>query len=436
MRLRDLPDWVDARTGLIGAVRHFFLEQVPASSGWPQVFGSVALFLILLQAFTGILLAFNFGPTSKEAYDSLRYILTEVTGGRLVHELHHWGASLLIVVVFLHLAQVFLYGAYKRPREATWIAGVVLLVITLSFALTGYLLPWDNRAYWGTMVTTQIAGRTPLIGPYLIHLLGAQGGIGALTYARFYSLHVLVLPPLVALFIVLHVALVRRHGVAPAADDFAPRVPFFPKQALRDTVAIFIAFAVLFTLAATANAPLERIADPTDTTYVPRPEWYFLWLFQLLRVFQGPLEIIAGTVLPALAIAVLFAMPFLDRGHVRRVTQRTAAFAALSFAVLGWAGLTFVAVAESPASVARADTAQGSKIFADNRCAMCHSINGAGGRIGPPLNGVEKRHTREWIEKHFDNPQALSPGSIMPAYHFSPEDLKAITDYLESLPEK
>ena len=144
---------------------NFLYEDIPGSSGWHQVFGSVAVFLFLVQAFTGILLAFNYAPTPGDAYNSLHYIITEVTGGRLIHGLHHWGASMMIVVVVLHMTQVFLFGAYKKPREATWMVGVVLLLLALGFGLTGYLLPWDNRAYWGTVVTTQIAGQVRCWGP-------------------------------------------------------------------------------------------------------------------------------------------------------------------------------------------------------------------------------------------------------------------------------
>src|SRR5207248_11090946 len=165
-----LNDWLDHRTGIRTAVQKFLYEEIPASSGWHQVFGSVAVFLVLTQACTGALLACNYAPTPGDAYNSLRYILTELTGGRLIRGLHHWGASMMIVVVVLHMVQVFLWGAYKKPREATWMAGVALLLLTFAYALTGYLLPWDNRAYWGTVVTTQIAGQAPLVGPYLTRL--------------------------------------------------------------------------------------------------------------------------------------------------------------------------------------------------------------------------------------------------------------------------
>src|ERR1700693_3341773 len=217
--------WFYHRTGVESAIRNFLYEQIPASSGWHQFFGSVSVFLFLVQAFTGALLAFNYAPTPGDAYNSLRYILTELTAGRLIRGLHHWGASMMIVVVVLHMVQVFLYGAYKKPREATWMVGVVLLLVTLAYGLTGYLLPWDNRAYWGTVVTTQIAGQAPVVGPYLTRFLGGGGAVGVVTFARFYGMHVLLLPPATLLLIALHVYLVRKHGGAPA-----PRGEMLPAE--------------------------------------------------------------------------------------------------------------------------------------------------------------------------------------------------------------
>src|SRR5579871_974562 len=215
-RLENIAEWVETRTGLPTAIRKFMYEEIPASSGWHQVFGSVALFLFLTQAFTGAMLAFNYAPTPGDAYNSLRYILTELTAGKLMRGLHHWGASMMIIVVVLHMVQVLLWGAYKKPRETTWIVGVFLLLLTLAYGLTGYLLPWDNRAYWGTVVTTQLVNSTPVLGPYLSRLLGGVGTIGVVTFVRFYGLHVLLLPPVTTLLIGLHIYLVRKHGVAPS----------------------------------------------------------------------------------------------------------------------------------------------------------------------------------------------------------------------------
>src|SRR5215470_5625014 len=152
-RLQQVADWFDERTGLVSGIRHFLDEDIPASAGWHQVFGSVAIFAFLTQVFSGLLMAVNYAPTPSEAWDSLRFVVTQATAGGLIRSLHHWGASAMIIVVVLHMAQAFLWGAYKKPREVTWMVGVVLLLITLAFGLSGYLLAWDNRAYWGTMVT-------------------------------------------------------------------------------------------------------------------------------------------------------------------------------------------------------------------------------------------------------------------------------------------
>ena len=250
----------------------------------------MAVFFFLIQVFTGALLAFNYAPTPGDAYNSLRYIMTEVTGGPLIRGLHHWGASMMLIIVVLHMIQVFLYGAYKKPREATWMVGVILLLLTLAYGLTGYLLPWDNRAYWGTVVTTHIASQAPILGPYLLRLLGGQGdSVGKVTFARFYALHTVLLPPLTIILIAIHIYLVRKHGVAAAPGDTAPKRKFFPEQVFKDTVGVAIAFIILFIMAVVAKVPLERLADPTDTTYIPRPEWYFLFLFQTLKFFKRPI---------------------------------------------------------------------------------------------------------------------------------------------------
>lgn len=337
---RRVLDWLEERTGVESAIKHFFYEDIPESSGWHQVFGSVAMFAFLVQALTGILLSLNYAATPGEAYDSLRYIMTQVTAGPLIRGMHHWAASLMIIVVVLHMIQVFLWGAYKRPREATWMSGVVLLLLTLAYGLSGYLLPWDNRAYWGTVVATQIAELAPGLGPYMLRLLGSDGtSIGAVTFTRFYAAHVLLLPPLTMLLIGLHVYLVRRHGVAPTpADEGRPKKKFYPQQVAMDTVAIFVWFAVLMGMAILARVPLGHVADPTDLSFVPRPEWYFLFLFQFLTWFEGPLEVVGAVILPTLAIVALLLVPFVDRGKMAFVRQRTGALAVVILGPFSGAG--------------------------------------------------------------------------------------------------
>ena len=451
-RWRGINEWLDHRTGIHTAVNKFLYEEIPASSGWHQVFGSVAVFLFLVQAFTGALLAFNYAPTPGDAYNSLRYILTELTGGKLIRGLHHWGASMMIVVVVLHMVQVFLYGAYKKPREATWIVGVVLLLVTLAYGLTGYLLPWDNRAYWGTVVTTQIAGQAPVLGPYLTRLLGGEGAVGVVTFARFYGLHVLLLPPATLLLIGLHVFLVRKHGVAPAPGDEAqPRKPFYPVQVFKDTVAIFVAFAVLLTLAIVARVPLEQLADPTDTTYIPRPEWYFLFLFQTLKLFNGPLEVIGSVVLPGVAVLALILVPFLDRSAMVKVTKRTVAIAVVLLAAIGWSGLTAAAVMSTPKEKnvleidysAPTDWLQlspqemaGIGYFRHENCISCHVIGGRGTPVGPDLTKTAIHKDAAWMIAHFKRPSAMRPGSSMPPIQLNDSQLNALASFLLKLNEQ
>lgn len=448
-RLARLNDWLDHRTGVHTAARKFLYEDIPASSGWHQVFGSVALFLFLVQVFTGIMLAFNYAPTPGDAYNSLRYILTELTAGKLMRGLHHWGASMIIVVVVLHMIQVFVYGAYKKPREATWMVGVVLLLLTLGFGLTGYLLPWDNRAYFGTVVSTNIAATAPVLGPYLTRLLGAQGGIGVVTFARFFGLHVLILPALTALLIGIHVYLVRKHGVAPAPGDEAlPKKKFYPEQVFKDTVAIFAAFIILFTMAVAVRVPLEQLADPTDISYTPRPEWYFLFLFQFLKLFSGSLEVLGSMVLPGLAILLLVSVPFIDRGQMVKVTRRGFAIGVVALAAIGWTGLTAAAVATTPPEAREVavdysgptDWLQLSPVelagvgyFRQESCTSCHAVDGNGGAIGPDLTHAAIHHNAAWMIQHFKSPAGVRPGSSMPPTRLSDSQLNTLAAFLLKL---
>ena len=440
--IRNIVDWLEERTGLETAVRSFLYEEIPGSSGWHQVFGSIAAFLFMLQAFTGIMLAFNYAPTPGEAYNSLKYIMAELTGGALMRGLHHWGASTMIVVVVLHMCQVFLWGAYKKPREATWVLGVVLLLITFAFGLTGYLLPWDNRAYWGTVVTTKIAASAPLMGPYIEHLMGSDGTIGVVTFTRFYAAHVLLLPPITMILMALHIFLVRKHGVAPSAIETKPPKKFYPGQVFKDTVAIFGSFVLLFVLAVSAKVPLERLADPTDTSYIPKPDWYFLFLYEMLKYFPGSLEIVGSVILPGLAVLGLFLIPFLDRGKLARLRQRTVAFGVLILAATLWTGLTVKAVVDSPKPLElntelldapqqpwqemSPEEVAGIGYYRKENCAACHSP----GKMGPDLSRPVIRKTAAWMIDHFKRPQEVVPGSAMPTIQLNDSQLNTLAAFL------
>jgi ubiquinol-cytochrome c reductase cytochrome b subunit len=479
--MRPIIDWLENRTGLESAIKNFLYEDIPASAGWHQIIGSMAVFFFVIQVFTGGLLAFNYAPTPGEAYNSVKYIMTELTGGPLIRGLHHWGASMMLIIVVLHMIQVFIYGAYKKPREATWMVGVTLLLITLGFGLTGYLLPWDNRAYWGTVVTTQIASQAPIAGPYLLRLLGSQGAVGNVTFSRFYALHTVLLPPLTIIIIGIHIYLVRKHGVAAAPGDTAPKRKFFPEQVFKDTVGVAIAFIILFIMAIVAKVPLERLADPTDTAYIPRPEWYFLFLFQTLKFFQGPLETVGSVVLPGVAVLTLFLIPFIDRGPMIRVGKRTFAISFVVLAAIAWTGLTTAAVVTTPKNQESADDSEtpatetpeaaaasspaasapiangqqpnasapvpqlaawqrltpeqlaGLAIFKKQGCTGCHPGAGQTG-IGPDLTKIPKEHRNvAWLVPHFKNPSAIVPGSAMPPVDLSAPDLNALSLFVLTL---
>lgn len=446
--LNSFEKWIDHRTGIATAVRKFMYEEIPASSGWHQVLGSIAIFLFLTQALTGALLAFNYAPLPGDAYNSLRYILTELTGGRLMRGLHHWGASMMIIVVVLHMVQTFLWGAYKKPRETTWIVGVFLLLLTLAYGLTGYLLPWDNRAYWGTMVTTQIVNSAPGLGPYLARLLGGTGTIGVVNFVRFYGLHVLLLPPLTTLLIAVHVYLVRKHGVAPSpGDELLPKKSFYPRQVFVDTLAIFITFAILFVMAVAVRVPLGQLADPTDISYTPRPEWYFLFLFQLLKLMPGSLEVVGSVILPGLAVLALILLPFFDRGQVVKVTQRTLAIGVVVLAAIGWGGLTAAAVAGTPNEAEELvdysgptdwmqlgpEELAGIGYFRQESCTGCHAVAGRGATIGPDLAHITKHRNAAWIIEHFKDPSAVRPGTSMPAIAMTSGQMNSLAALLLKL---
>jgi ubiquinol-cytochrome c reductase cytochrome b subunit len=448
--MRKLIDWLEHRTGIESAVKSFLYEDIPASSGWFQILGSMAIFFFLIQAATGALLAFNYAPTPGDAYNSVRYIMTELTGGRLIRGLHHWGATMMIIVVVLHMLQVFLFGAYKKPREATWMMGVILLLITLAFGLTGYLLPWDNRAYWGTVVTTQIAAGAPVVGPYLVRLLGGVG-IGVVTFARFFAAHVVLLPPITLMMIGIHVYLVRKHGVTPQAGDTAPKRKFYPEQVFKDTVGFAIAFVILFLLAVFAELPLEKLADPTDTSYIPRPEWYFLFLFQTLKAFKGPLEVVGSTVLPGIAVLVLFCIPLIDRGPMIRVGKRIFAISFATLAAVAWGGLTMAAVLTTPKNPAGGRSSSfdaqqlrdwqrltpeelsGLTYFRAENCIACHPGAGKKG-TGPDLTQMPaNHHNPKWMVPHFKAPAEVVPGSAMPPVRLKDSELNALSLFVMRL---
>jgi len=256
-------DWLNDRTGYRAGLRRVLDEPVPGDVNWFFTLGSVLLFLLALQFVTGVTLTMYYVPMPAYAYESLRFIMTQLKFGSMLRGLHFFGASFIVIFAVLHLLRVLFFGAYKSPREVTWGTGIVLLLLVLAFGLTGYLLPWDQRAYWATVVTINIAKSTPLVGTYIANIMRGGPDIGALTLSRWYATHVILLPVSVLLFVVVHLYLMRRHGIA---GHFNPRPlptsPFYPVHAVKDTIVIAAVFALLFSLAALTKAPLMAMADP------------------------------------------------------------------------------------------------------------------------------------------------------------------------------
>jgi ubiquinol-cytochrome c reductase cytochrome b subunit len=414
-RLRSLFDWLDARTGFRAGRSHLLDEPLPPGVGWWFVTGSILLFLLGVQLVTGVVLTMYYVPSPEHAYDSVRYIADRLPLGWIVRALHFFGASFIVVAAVIHMLRVVLLGSYKKPREVTWMTGVVLLLIILAFALTGYLLPWDQKAYWATTVTINIARSTPFLGEQMAGVMRGGADLGALTLLRWYSAHVFLLPAALIGFVVAHIYLMRRHGISgPLVERTGESRPFFPYQALKDTTAMAVVFALLITFVLTVKVPLDAIADPSDATYVPRPEWYFLSLFQLLKYFPGPLEPVATIVIPGLVVTALLLLPFLDRRPDRHPLKRPlvgAAFVLLGAAVIS---LTYLGLKDSPA---HADPSQwsplalaGREFVQDKRCQTCHRVGGAAN----PMADTRLRRDGEWVLAHIADPETIAPGTRKP----------------------
>ena len=429
--------WLDERLDL-GPIRIALLDEpIPGGASWIYIFGSITLFFFVLQMVTGMFLAIYYSPSTEHAHVSIQYIMNEVAFGSFIRGLHHWGASGMMVSIGLHMLQVFLYGAYKKPRELMWIIGVVLFILTLAFGFSGYLLPWDQRAYWATQVGINMVGTLPMIGDVLVRIIRGGQSLGAMTLSRFYALHTLFLPWMVMGLVVVHLFILRRVGPAgPWDEEQAARVrePFWPKQVAMDAVAIGVAFVFIATLALSVPAPLSDPADPSDTSFTPVPEWYFLFYYQLLKYLDGPLEIVGTIVLPILFFLGLFALPWLDRRRDRHPASRpmvVAAGAGLLIMVFTFLSLSLYEVASLPKS--DPSVLRGKALVQELDCAGCHRIHGKGESFAPDLSYVGDIRDRDWLMRHFRDPQAVVPDSEMPEYGLNEEELSDLTNYMLTL---
>jgi ubiquinol-cytochrome c reductase cytochrome b subunit len=467
--------WLDARVDLTGWRRSLLERKVPTGLTWWHTLGSATLTTLMVQAVTGIVLAMYYSASPDHAYDSIRYIDRTVASGALLRGIQHWGASVMVVLVVAHMIRVFTMGAYKFPREANWLLGVALFFVVMGFGFTGYLLPWDQKAYWATQVGTNIAGTTPIIGGLLLKLLRGGGQLGAATLSRFYALHVLVLPASIGVIALLHMVLVVRQGIAPVPEMLEGNAPartddpayahfyetankhakkngppFWPDIITKDIAVSAIVVLIIVALAALQGAGLESPADPTDSAYIPRPEWYFLPFFELLKLVPGALESFVAVGVPGLIVVVLLLLPFFDRRSIRSLTKRPLALLALGMTA-GIAALLFgSSIRSAPSGPMVPEVGRplshieraGRTLYVQRQCGGCHEIKGqtvaknADAPEAPELTEVGLKHSTAWIHSFLEDPTRFHPASKMPAFGpptLSHQEIEEVSQYLSVL---
>jgi len=343
--LDSIVDWIQDRIDIKGALSFLFdnlRKPIPKHANFLYTFGSLALFLFALQTITGTLMLVYYKPTVKEAYNSVLYIHETVPFGWLIRQIHVWGANLMVFVLLIHMVKTYFTGAYKKPRELTWMFGVVLFGIVLGFGFTGYLLPWDQLAFWATTVGTEAPGSMPVLGPVIRELMRGQAEVGEPTLGRFFVIHIAVLPVLFVGAVSVHLFLIRYLGTSPLSRTDEPEpskqeiadaggTPFWPNHVIKEGIAVYLILGIILTLAVFLPLMPGPPADPFSTPEGIKPEWYFLPMFQLLKVLPEPLAV--G--LPGLAGLLIFLLPFLDRSPERRPSRRPVAV---------WLGIAFLSI--------------------------------------------------------------------------------------------
>lgn len=344
--------WVETRLHLAPFINALLHVPIPKDAKTFYL-GGITLFLFGIQVVTGTLLALYYSPTPDAAYESVLSITSDVQFGWLIRSVHHWAANLMILSLALHVLRIFVQAAYKYPRELTWIVGGGLLLITIGFGFTGYLLPWDQRAYWATVVGTEIAGDVPLIGGPLLLLLRGGAEVSEATLSRFFGIHVLVLPLLLAGLLAIHLLFVHQQGLAnpkraearpgrpgrPAAAPQPPQKlkPFFPDYILDEVIAWYAILAGLVILASLFPAGLEPKADPLVTPEHIKPEWYFLAVYQLLKLVPESV----GVVAPVALVTIIVILPLLDRNQEVLPRRRPIAIGLALVLLVAMAVLTY-----------------------------------------------------------------------------------------------
>ena len=462
---RDSYNWVERRLQLEGFVKESAMHEVPKSTAsWWYVFGSAATALLVLQIITGIMLALVYTPSASEAWKSLNQLDNSLVLGWFLRAMHGWGSNFMIAVVLVHMAQVFMFGAYKFPRELTWLLGVGLLFLTLGMGFTGQVLRFDQDAYWGLGIGASIASRVPFIGGYLVHALLGGPVIGGATLTRFFALHVFVIPGALIAFASMHVwmvlklginewpmpgRIVRRSTYVQEYNELAHKdgVPFVPGAVWKD---LFFSAAIYgaVVLVAFIMGPIGPGGqpDPTIIQTAPKPDYFFLWLYSILSYLPDSLETPFLLIGPPIAIAVLVALPFVAGEGEKHWSRRPVAVLTLTSMAIGLAVLNHLGTYEPwspvmdawsgavlPVKYIHAESPlerQGANVFKVKQCQNCHMIGGLGGERGPALDGVATRLTEDQLVR-----QVLQGGGNMPAYgkNLSPAETTALVRFLETM---
>lgn len=453
--MSNIKETISQRTGWEVHLKPFLYKKLPSNLGWSATLGSLCALLFAMLAASGMFLAMYYSPSPDKAYQSIGYIMNDVSLGAILRGIHHWGAGAMVLAVFAHLATVFFSGSFKPPREMTWILGVCLFLVTLGLGFTGYLLPWDQKAYWATVVSSNIPKDIPVVGHVVTNLLLAGDTVSGLTLTRFYAIHMLILPALMALLIAGHIYLVRLHGVCEHTSTRKPDknsdqmegkklYRFFPEHIARSSVVFIAVFGIIILLSLFAEIPKEEIAGTVDESYLPRPEWYYMWLFQLLTYFSGSTEIIGSIVVPTIGVLLLFALPFLEKSNFLGTANRPLATATGVTSIICIVYLTLNGFAGArpygdtilvPDRSLTQKEELGLQVYVKQECAYCHHIQGQGGRrVGPDMANIKaKDRTPEYLMAFIKDPQSQSPLAIMPKYDLKQEELAALVDFILAL---
>ena len=463
--LRNIARWIDERLSVSKLFVSTAGHTVPASAGsWFYVFGSGTLLCFVIQIVTGMCLAFVYVPSADEAYTSLEYLNYQQSLGWFLRALHYWGSNFMVGIMAVHMTQVFLFGAYKYPRELTWISGCMLLLLTLGMAFTGQIMRFDQDAYWGLGIGAAIMGRTPLIGANLVHLLLAGPIIAGETLSRFFTLHVFVIPGLIIALVSLHLRLVLAQGINeyPVPGQVVRRetyaaeyeallkkegVPFYPAAISKDLIFSSLVMLGIFACAAYfgPKGP-EGIPDPTQINTVPAPDFFFLWIYAALALLPAYMETFLLLTAPVLGIALLFALPFLSNAGEKSARRRPVAVLSVILVFLTLGTLIYLGTSApwsphmeawsgNPTPVqyvqGRAPLElQGALVLQNKQCRNCHSLGGEGGQRGPALDDVATRLTRDQLIR-----QVIQGGGNMPAYgkNLNPQEVTALVAFMQTL---